>query len=145
MERRAIPPYTLPFVLTTWLLLYLLNESGLSLQRDYSIQTSSKMDILSSLSKGLGQIMFQASNISGISFLIGIMINSRLSALYAVTGVLLGTIIPYCISLPLNMINNGIFGFNAALCGLAFASVNNKYTYIYVLFASVLSESYPIP
>ncbi|CAG1771731.1 partial Urea transporter, partial [uncultured bacterium] len=75
-------------------------------------------------SKGIGQVMFQENIISGIIIFIGIFVSSRISAFYAILGSSIGAIVPLVFSFPLNMINIGMFGFNAVLCGIAFSNKN---------------------
>ena len=66
-------------------------------------------------------VMLQASVITGILFFIGILINSRISAVYALAGSTIGLLTYYCFPSLINLINIGIFGFNGVLCGIAFS------------------------
>lgn len=122
MYNRKLSPYTFPFVITTWIFVFLikiLNAAPLSVS---GAMNFTKLDILSGISLGFSQVMFQANIITGLLFFIAILINSRISAIYALLGSTIGLLFgllffPYL----LNLINIGIFGFNGVLCGLAFS------------------------
>ena len=47
------------------------------------------MDIFRSFCLNIGQVMFQGNILSGLFFLLGILINSRINALYTLTGAIL--------------------------------------------------------
>ena len=100
--------------------------------------TMSNLDMVSSLSLGFGQVMFQASIVTGIIFFVAILINSKLSAIYALIGSLVGMAIAYVFSFQLTLINMGIFGFNAVLCGIAFAD-KKIFSLFYVMLSMVIS------
>jgi len=66
--------------------------------------------------------LFLEDVIAGIIVFIGIFVSSRISAFYALLGSSIGVVVAFVSSFPLNMINIGVFGFNAVLCGIAFSS-----------------------
>lgn len=138
MLKRKFLPYTFPFVLSTWILLFLMKILGVAIQQMSQLIQSNSLDILSALSMGLGQVMFQANIITGIIFFIAILINSRISAVYALIGTSVGMLIALLFSFPLNLIDIGIFGFNSVLCGIAFAEKKLK-SIIYAIISIVLS------
>ncbi len=69
--------------------------------------------------RGIGQVFFQENAFTGVCFLVGIALSSPLMAL----GLLLGAVIGYATALALKFdpsdTQAGIFGFNAALVGIA--------------------------
>lgn len=69
--------------------------------------------------KGIGQIMLQNNALTGLLFLIGILINSPLMAVAAVVGVLVGTLTAKVLKFNEDNINSGLYGFNATLVGVA--------------------------
>jgi urea transporter len=69
--------------------------------------------------KGIGQIMLQENSITGIIFLIGIFLNSPLMALGLLIGTVVGTITAKVLKYNQGNINSGLYGFNAALVGIA--------------------------
>ncbi len=121
MCKRKLMPYTFPFVLSTWFLIILIKFFNLIPQKTQELIEVANLNIISSLSMGFGQVMFQSSIVTGIIFLIGILISSRISAIYAFIGSFVGMLTAVLFSFPLNLTNIGIFGFNGVLCGIAFA------------------------
>jgi urea transporter len=69
--------------------------------------------------KGIGQIMLQENSITGIIFLIGILLNSPLLALGLLVGTIVGTLTAQLFKYDQGNINSGLYGFNAALVGIA--------------------------
>lgn len=138
MYARKLSPYTFPFVLGTWIIIILITSFNLLQKNVQGLSLFTNLGIISSLSMGFGQVMFQASIITGIIFFIGILISSRLSAIYGLAGSIIGVIIGYLISAPTNLINAGIFGFNGVLCGIAFAD-SKKYSYLFAAISVIIS------
>jgi urea transporter len=135
IQKKKIPPYTFPFIITTWSLMALINHFNLTLQKTQELITTYNLNLISSLSMGFGQVMFQTSIITSFIFLIAIVINSRISAVYALIGSFIGVVIPVIFSFPLNLINLGIYGFNGVLCGLVFA--NKKKSSLFYAISSI--------
>lgn len=69
--------------------------------------------------KGVGQIMLQNNALTGLLFLIGILINAPLMALAAVVAVIVGTMTAKLLKFNEDNINSGLYGFNATLVGVA--------------------------
>lgn len=138
MYERKLAPYTFPFVLSTWVLILLIGYLGLLTPQTSVLASASGLDIISSLTMGFGQVMFQANIITGIIFLIAILVSSRISAVYAGIGSLVGMLLAFALSFPLSLVNIGIFGFNGVLCGIAFAGIS-KSSFLYALFSIILS------
>src|SRR3989344_4530073 len=128
MYKNNLSPYTFPFVITTWVFIFLIK-----------ILNFTNIDIFSGISLGFSQVMFQASIITGILFFIAILINSRIAAFYALLGSTIGllTVLLFFPS-SINLINLGIFGFNGVLCGIAFS--DKKWIYsIFAIISIILS------
>ena len=83
------------------------------------LPNASNLEIIPALSRGIGQVMFQENIITGIILFIGILVCSRISALYALLGTGIGVVVSFMCSFPLSMITAGLFGFNGVLCGIA--------------------------
>jgi len=139
MHKKNPFPFTFPFIISTWAIMLVNKYANLvgELSAGSANQTQS-LGLLSSLSMGFGQVMFQASIVTGVIFLIAILINSRISALGALLGSVLGMATAVIFSWPMNLINVGLFGYNAVLCGIAF-SEKKKLSFIFVFFSTVLS------
>lgn len=80
---------------------------------------TNKVHIWDPYLKGVGQIMLQNNALTGLLFLIGIVINSPLMALAAVVAVIAGTMTAKLLKFNEDNINSGLYGFNATLVGVA--------------------------
>jgi urea transporter len=68
---------------------------------------------------GVGQIMFQDSSITGLFFLLGIAVASPITALGGLVGAIIGTLCALVFRFNRKDIEDGLYGFNASLVGLA--------------------------
>lgn len=93
------------------------------------------------LGRGVGQVMFQNNALSGALMLVGILLNSWQMALLAVAGNVISTLTAYISGYSREDINNGLYGFNGTLVGIAvgvFMSVTVG-SLIWLVLASCLS------
>jgi len=137
MHKRKMSPYTFPFILSTWIVLALVGATGI-LSSQPSSPLPLSLDILSSLSMGASQVMFQANILTGIVFFAAILVNSRTNALFALLGSLVGMLLAIALSFPLGLISIGIFGYNGVLCGAAFAGAK-KHALAFAIASTALS------
>lgn len=117
--KKIVPPFTAPFVFITWLMILLLLFVFKAPLVAPPILDNNSLDLFSSLSKGFSQVWFQDNILTGIFFLLALLVNSRNAALYALYGSALGALVAILISQPVSMVNAGLFGYNAVLCGIA--------------------------
>jgi urea transporter len=138
MLRNKLPAYTFPFILTTWILIFIIRCFDLIPLRILEPLFATQPDFIFAVSMGFGQVMFQASIVTGIIFFLAIIVNSRRAAFFALGGAVIGALVAFAISLPLSMINYGLFGYNAVLCGIAFAD-KKKLSWLFALISIGLS------
>lgn len=77
------------------------------------------MKFIESILRGVGQVMFQNNCVSGLLFLIGIFYNSWLFGLAAIGGTVISTVSARMLKYSKEDIENGLYGFNGALTGIA--------------------------
>ncbi|WP_312820710.1 urea transporter [Kaistella carnis] len=137
--KKIVPPFTAPFVLVTWILIYSLVyifkfplETEPSSAVDYSFQ------IIESSGKSFGQVMFQNNAVTGFLFLVAILINDKLAALYAVYAAVAGSLFGWLFSASFSSINDGLMGYNAILCAIALGGTRKK-DLVWITFAIILS------
>ena len=123
MLRRAaqLPPFTTPFILATWAMLLVAHLYGGMEGAHFSPALQASGDGFAVL-RGLGQVMFQDSWLSGLLFFLGLVLHSRPAAAWALLGSAIGLLAARSLGYPENMISSGIFGFNGALTGIALGS-----------------------
>lgn len=69
--------------------------------------------------RGVGQIFLQPSPISGALFLAALALNSWMFAVFALVGSLVGTLVGVALHAAPKDLDDGLYGFNAALVALA--------------------------
>lgn len=132
-----IPPFTAPFVITTWAMIAFFGLFQFPEIVNSSILQSS-LEPIAAISKGIGQVMFQENIFTGILFLIGLFASSFMVGAFGLLGAISGVLIPAANSLPFSKINAGLFGYNAVLCAVAFSG-KAKHSLAFALLAILLS------
>jgi urea transporter len=128
----GVPPFTFPFVLVTWFLLM-----GAYQFAAYHVRTPSRPalpgtpEAVASYSgkawlgmlEGVAQVYLIGSWISGAIILLGLAINSRWSAFFAVLGAVTATVIAIWFGAGAKNAEAGIWAFNGVLTAIALGSV----------------------
>lgn len=78
-----------------------------------------KIDAVSAFLNGFSKVMLQENRITGLLFLIGIAINSIQFLVFAILGLLAGTAFAVLAGYDRKHINNGTYGYNGVLVGIA--------------------------
>ena len=118
--QKLLPSFTAPFILTVWLLLALCRWWFPSLLLPSVMSEETTPDLFQAFSLNIGQVMFQGGTVlSGLFFLAGILLNSRIQALYTVWGALLPLGMVWMVGSDYAAFNAGLFGYNAVLCAIA--------------------------
>ena len=139
IRKTSAPAYTAPFIISTWILIVIILKFHIIQLKTIQTPTADNLEIISAFFNGIGQVMFQENVITGIIFLIGLIVYSRISTLYAVVGTATGIAIGFIFSFPINMLNMGLFGFNGVLCGIVFSN-KNWYHMIITLISIIISS-----
>jgi urea transporter len=158
-----MPALTAPFVLTTWLLLFavyqfdflqptaliapLTPEPGaavLTELRELATGTGGLtiVTLAHGLFRGVGEVMFEDNLLTGVIFLVAILVNSRISALFAVLGSAVALLTALALGGDGFAIYHGLYGFNAVLCAIALGGLFFVLTWksaVYALLAVVFS------
>ncbi len=136
--KKIIAPFTAPFVISAWMMMCLLIFVFHFSFSSSLVVRENAIDILSFSSKSFGQVMFQENKITGILFLLGILINNRLMAVYALYASLLGSLVGWLLSEPVSIINAGLMGYNGILCAIALTG-KSRVDFLWITFAIILS------
>jgi len=136
--KRKIPAFTFPFVLVTWLILFICNNFYSDLLAIPVPTIAHLSDSLSDGFKSFGQVIFQNKLVSGLLFFVAVFISSPIAALYGLAGAIVSDIIAFEFSAPIDNINLGLYGFNAVLCAIVFAG-NQVKDGIWAFLSVVLS------
>lgn len=147
-----VAPLTMPFVLIGWLFLFAVLkfdaiEAG-PMAKPVSPDQFSYADayvaptLYMGIGTSIGQIFFQDNWISGYIILVGIAVNSRISALMGLLGAVVGTTVAVVFGGPEGAIRDGLFGYNASLTAMAlggFFLVLTWSSFLYAIFGAVVA------
>lgn len=118
------PPFTAPFIISTWLIFLIIEICGLSVTTiAFSTDVSGHFY---SVMRGVGQVMFQDYWLSGVIFIFGLFISSYKVATWAVIGSALGMLIAGIFNFSEDLLLMGVYGFNASLVAIALADKYEK-------------------
>jgi len=158
-----MPALTAPFVLTAWLLLFAVYQfdflhpteliAPATLHPGAAVQTDLRelatgtggltaANLAHGLFRGVGEVMFEDNLLTGVIFLVAILVNSRISALFAVLGSAVALLTALALGANGFLIYHGLYGFNAVLCAIALGGLFFVLTWksaIYALLAAVFS------
>ncbi|MFB6456321.1 urea transporter [Chitinophaga sp. Hz27] len=136
--KRKIPGFTLPFIVITWILLFVFRHV-------YVVPVSSEVtdalnayDDFTVSTHGFGEVIFQGSVLAGLIFFLGVFISSPEAALYGVAASVLGAYVSERFAEPMTDIHMGLFSFNAVLCAITFSG-KKPVDGIWVLISVLLS------
>ncbi|WP_223427272.1 urea transporter [Tateyamaria pelophila] len=94
------------------------------------------------IGNAIGQIFFQDNWITGYLIILGIAINSRISAAMALIGAGVAALTAVISGGPEGAIRDGLFGYNAALTAMALCGVflvANVQSVLYAIFGAIIS------
>lgn len=117
----SLPGFTAPFILSVWGLLGLCAwiMPDILLVSDAVNDTTQRINYFQTLCFSIGQVMFQGNILTGLFFLVGILVNSRTAAFYTVIGVLLPIPLAILLGIDADTVNMGLMGYNCVLCAIA--------------------------
>jgi len=151
----GVPALTAPFVLATWILMFCVYKFALfqpgaliapalpNPAATLDLGTVSGLTFWEGITKGVGEVMFQDNVITGIIFVVAILVNSRISAAFAVIGALGGLLTALVMQSPETPMHLGLYGFNSVLCAIAVGGVFfylNWWTFFYALGCVLLGS-----
>lgn len=135
---KKIPVFTLPFVLVTWLFIYIFRNLYVIEATEIFLAPLVKMQDFTFAFRGIGQVIFQGSLFAGIIFFIGIFIHSPAAALYGLSAAVVAGSLSAWAGAPSEAIAMGLFSYNAVLSAIVFAG-NKRSDGAWALIAVVLS------
>ncbi len=140
--KRNFPAFTFPFVLVTWVILFLCTKFCGDLLAVSAPVIAEASDSLTDGFKSFGQVIFQSSLLAGVLFFIAVFISSPIAALYGLAAAIISAVLAFYFSVPMTDINLGLYGFNAVLCAIVFAGPKVKdglWVLISILLALAIS------
>lgn len=141
LARWNLSLFTLPFVVVTWVAFFVISSWFPSLMAEASQPSSlfaKDLEFYFFGFKGVGQVIFQDDLLAGIAFTLGIFLSNPLAGFIALSSSFLGGLAALGLSLPLEEVGLGLFGFNLVLTGIVFARLG-WLNFAWLIFALFLT------
>jgi urea transporter len=99
------------------------------------------VEFIDEILRGIGQVMFQNSPITGLFFLAGLFVGGWQFGIYGLLGTTASTLTARWLGVPASAVQAGVYGYNGTLVGvaLAFYLADNALLPVYVIFAAAVS------
>ena len=133
MKQWKINSFTFPFVITTWIFVlaaiamhnlmdtheihHVASNHLHQLHHQYEVGTF--WHLVEITLKGISQVFLIDSWVTGIFFLIALLVSSRWAFLWAIIGSALSSFVAYVLGAPMSSISNGLYAFSAVLTAIA--------------------------
>ncbi|CAB1275053.1 urea transporter [Candidatus Nitrosacidococcus tergens] len=145
-----LPALTMPFILCTWLFIGVVEHIDLSNpMATLSHHFISEIDIYTiktwyiGVGKGFSEIFLQDSAIAGYLIFLGILINSRMSAIAALAAALLSIATGIAFEVSEESIQLGLYSYNPILTSIALGGglfiYVTKFSFIYALLGAIVT------
>ena len=136
-----LSPFTMPFVVSSWLLFALVEFSSLvTLEQStlVSVTTVTLLDYFQGALRGVAQIMLQDNWLTGVIFLFALLVQDYKVGLWALAGSVLSIQLASLFGFAEALILLGLYGYNGCLVAIALSAIYPK-KYGLILFALVTS------
>lgn len=153
LNSQHVPTLTAAFVLTTWVFLAAVRQfshlaSSASLTRPHLpveiLHAGGALlpsDLLYGFFNGFSQVLLQSGLWTGGLFLVGILVNSRVSAVVAGVASLIGLAVGWGFGVPIHTLHAGTVGYNAVLTAIALGGVYYLFGWGSVILAAVAAAA----
>lgn len=149
---RMVPNFTAPFVFAGWFMLLAVKFFGAGFSTDCTLTMSAvdcgaspgpeSLDWYQAVFNGMGEIWFQDNTTTGIFFLLGTLVNSRVSAAFMLIGSIIGAAGAALFGADLGHINGGLYSYSAILTAMALGGmffVHDSAGILYTLFGTLMT------
>jgi urea transporter len=96
--------------------------------------------VVQGLFNGVAQVFFQGNVITGVIFVLALLVSSRVACIMALLGALTGLLVAWGMGAAEPAIRSGAFGFNAVLAAIALGAVffaRDTASIVYALLAAI--------
>lgn len=139
-----IPALTIPFIVSTWMIVLIIDYAGIALANQDApitlalIDSWSLSDLSQGVFRGVGHIMLQNNWLSGVVFCCALLFSSYKVAGWVILSSLIGLLAAIYLGFSQDKAAMGLYSFNGCLVAIALAKryPNN---YLFILCAIVLS------
>jgi len=142
--RKKIPFFTFPFIVITVIAVLSIQHFGLATARVSVVKGEMpELEDFAVAAHAYSEVIFQGTIAAGLLFFIGVFLNNPTAALYGFLAAVIAGAIAHFDKDSVKLIEDGMFSFNAVLCGIACSGTKPK-DGLYVLLSVVIATYFDI-
>ncbi|MCM2348624.1 MAG: urea transporter [Bacteriovoracaceae bacterium] len=121
-QKLNLPTLTFPFVLITWMMLFIIHRYFPELKQNLLPSPATK-DLIEGSLKSFSQVFILENSLTGALILASLFFNSWQGGLYSLLAVILTFIVAYGREVDPHLLGQGLYSYNAILTAIALGSV----------------------
>ncbi|MBL0737761.1 urea transporter [Flavobacterium sp. GN10] len=142
--RKKIPFFTFPFIVITVVAVLSIQHFGLAVARIPAANVEMpELEDFAVAAHAYSEVIFQGTIAAGLLFFIGVFLNNPTAALYGFVAAVIAAAIAHFDQDSVKLIEDGMFSFNAVLCGIACSGTKPR-DGLYVLLSVVIATYFDI-
>ncbi|MEN2489657.1 urea transporter [Flavobacterium sp. B11] len=142
--RKKIPFFTFPFIVITVIAVLSIQHFGLAVARIPAANVEMKeLEDFAVAAHAYSEVIFQGTIAAGLLFFIGVFLNNPTAALYGFLAAVIAAAIAHFDQDSVKLIEDGMFSFNAVLCGIACSGTKPR-DGLYVLLSVIIATYFDI-
>ncbi len=142
--RKKIPFFTFPFIVITVAAVLGIQHFGLAAARipEANVEMDG-LEVFEVAAHAYSEVIFQGTIAAGLLFFIGVFLNNPTAALYGFVAAIIAGAIAHFDRDSVKLIEDGMFSFNAVLCGIACSGTKPR-DGLYVLLSVIIATCFDI-
>jgi len=142
--RKKLPFFTFPFVVILVIAVLTLKHFGLAISKEtFPVEELAELEDFTVAAHAYSEVIFKGTIAAGLLFFLGVFVNNPTAALYGFVAALIAGAIAHFSQNSVKLIDDGMFSFNAVLCGIACSGIKPK-DGLYVLLSVVIATYFDI-
>ena len=142
--RKKIPFFTFPFIVITVIAVLSIQHFGLATARIPAVNVEMDgLEVFEVAAHAYSEVIFQGTIAAGLLFFTGVFLNNPTAALYGFVAAVIAGAIAHFDKDSVKLIEDGMFSFNAVLCGIACSGTKPR-DGLYVLLSVVIATYFDI-
>lgn len=142
--RKKIPFFTFPFIVVTVIAILVIDHFSLAGHNKIeAVEELMELQDFNVAAHAYSEVIFKGTIVAGLLFFIGVFINNPTAALYGFVAALIASAIAHLGHNSDKLIEDGMFSFNAVLCGIACSGTKPR-DGLYVLLSVVIATYFDI-
>lgn len=142
--RKKIPFFTFPFIVVTVIAILTIDHFSLAGHNKIeAIEEMLELQNFNVAAHAYSEVIFKGTIAAGLIFFIGVFLNNPTAALYGFVAALIAGAIAHFAHNSVKLIDDGMFSFNAVLCGIACSGLKPR-DGVYVLLSVVIATYFDI-